>query len=86
MEIPNSITIILLYYDFISAPALTVITIFNICSNVMLARRVLRCREFKMAPDLPNPDEWRKRLFDVCEIIALVQEQYDSSIRLVRVD
>ena len=40
----------------------------------------------KMVPDPPNLDEWRKRLFDVDEIITLTEDEYDSSIRVVRVD
>ena len=39
----------------------------------------------KMVPDPPNLDEWRKRLFDVDEIITLTEDEYNPSTRVVRV-
>lgn len=40
----------------------------------------------KMVPDPPNLDEWRKRLFDVDEVITLTEDEYDHSIRVVRTE
>lgn len=40
----------------------------------------------KMVPDPPHLDEWRKRLFDVDEIITLTEDEYNPQIRVVRVE